>query len=366
VGPVWYTRFDNGETIITQYNEYTDTAEVIGTLPITWAWPYSIHFANGILFVGFRQAFEPTEKGLAYIYWLRGSQSGVIGPIPEDGFSDITDRVLIAGTYGDDLMIAYGNFLWAYNFSRGGIHRIAGPWAAGTTVGIRTAKMFGSKLFVAGHSYSSVGKRVEHWDMLKYDRATFLSGMYDLGYPDIPKMIQELTVITSGTSGDIASTSYLADENGNAVTLPAINNTSGRFNWNISTPSSTFNARRIQVFLDFNTDSSDDTVPLVIENIIIRATAAAHEREFTLIVDLSAGSSDPEISSTSALIGELQALVDAQTLVTFTFPWENNLDGGQAESAVVVQVRDVSVTDAMAPDARPTAVVKLLARDLVT
>ena len=68
---------DDGEVAIWEYNVESDTDYPSGKLPVE-GFPYSIHYAHGYLFVGYRDAPAHDQEGEAHLYYQRGGQGATL------------------------------------------------------------------------------------------------------------------------------------------------------------------------------------------------------------------------------------------------------------------------------------------------
>ena len=187
------------------------------------------------------------------------------------------------------------------------------------------------------------------------------SGLYDIVFFDIPKMLHEVVVITEPLP---ANTSFTMDisldgDTPISITAPASASTTGAttHKFTVSDTTTTRKARRFEVV--FTLATTDDTVTPTIRSWTARATSAAHEREITLAIDAS--TSDEQEGS--SVLSALDTLVTNQNLVTLELPYEvRNVD---APESIVVQVDEVQKPDLIRDEAQVAAVIKLRARDLI-
>jgi hypothetical protein len=355
-GPMWMQRLNNGQTRIWEYNVAQDVGYIIGELPVGMTVPSSIFYARGFTFVGFVATPILGGAGLGYIYFQRGAQRGVLGPIRLDSSNT---AVVICGVVGDELLFIRNGALWAYNFTGGGIFHLA---EAATTAGTgANGVVFGPDVFLAGLSSSKVDRY--RTDRYTTGTATLASGLYDIAYLDIPKKLAEITVVTeplpTGTSVSVAYTTdgetYTA-LSGSHSTVGASERT-----WQVSTAAgSTVRGRRFGIRLTLAT--TDATVTPTVRGVLVRASGAAHERQVVMAVDVS---SDDTVESqdTKAIIAALRGLVTAQNIVSFSSP----LLGDPEDDPVAfdVEVRNLIVPDAEHPTERLAATIELVGTELV-
>jgi hypothetical protein len=359
VGMVWFSPHPIS-TDIWEYNIYTQTGQVLGQLP-AYATPTSIFWANGFTFVGFVSG-EPGDGGNAYIAFFRGGQQGIIGPL-----RDVSDQnyyyPVILGIDGDDLIFRWSGNIWSYNLSDGGIHSIAfGTGATNVSHGI----WYGETGFYPIHPPSlpgALGSQVSRVDRAAHytgQSGTINSGQYDFGFFDIPKVLNDVTVIADPLPADTSIGLAYSVDGGSFTTHADTWNTDGETSYVfvVSNASTTVRGRRFEIRLILTTTDSANAP--TIRSWTARATAAAHEREFTIAVDATTDNAGEQDGF--RLIDSLHTLVVNQDLVTLSLPWENSEE--EAAESVVVQVRDVTISDT--DEDKMVAYVKLVARDLVT
>lgn len=370
VGVAWVTRLNSGQTFIRHYNSFTDTTEVVGRLPVDWAFPYSIAFVLGNIIVGWRDVVDiDTDTGPAFLSFFDGDgrSLGTVGPLPYTGGEEAgSGPVTIAGAIGSDLMVVSSDRVIAYSLDTGGMH-VFGVVNDEPTTKALSAKVFKGRLFVT-YDTSGVGTgyRTALFDPAVRTRGGVWFGRYDFAFFDIPKTMIEVTLeidVDRTTSGTISGVFQVDDGVSGTLSPVAVDNTTGSVTWLISDVDNTFVGRRLRLGIRSATPTtSADEIAIL--SITARAVAAAHEREFTLVIDVS---SDPSGRQDGpAIVAALQTLLASQEVVFFLQPWEDRPDSGKATENIEVQIREISFPDMGKENKRPTAVVKLLARDLVT
>lgn len=347
-GPIWLQRLDNGQTFIWEYNVALDAEERVGKLSVDFAFPYSIFFTQGFIFVGFRYANTHAESGDAYLYFQRGAQRGVAGPF-RDGGTTASKPVLIAGMVGDDLIVSFDEKIWAYNLTDGGIHEIGAQATSGTP---EDAITFGQEIFIAAMS-----DKVDRAERGTYVASGSLStGRYDFDYPASRKQLLEALVVTDPLPASTSVTMDISVDGGSAITLTGTHDTNNqrRFVWTAPTGTSLV-GYEFELIPNAATTNSSNTP--TIRQLGATVAADSHRIEWVLAVDCSYLSHD-DIDNLNALIGG--------GLVTFTDPWQNR-ESDTADSFVVRS--EEIITPEVYSDETPTQVIgrlRLLSRDLVT
>lgn len=359
-GPIWIQRLDNGQTLLWEYNVAQDVAYIVGELPVGFAIPTSIFHARGFLFVGFVEAGEPGVGTIdGYIYFQRGTQRGVLGPVRRYTGNGDPGELAICGTLGDELMFYFDQAIWAYNLTDGGLYHIAGVESSAVVGATMWGAVVGQDVFVSRFS----GGEVERYRADRYAASgTSESGLYDMGYLDIPKKLVEVTVVTEPLpAGTSVSAAYTVDGT-NYTALTGAHDTDGASEktWVVSTSAgTTVRGRRFGIRLTLAT--SDPTVTPTVRGVLVRARSAAHERQIVMQVDVSTGVSD--VQATADLIASLRGLVTAQDVVSFASPLLG--DPEDSPETFDVEVRNLVVPDAENPADRLAAVVELAAVELV-
>lgn len=326
-GPIWIQRLDNGQTFIWEYNVALDTQQVIGTLPVDFAYPYSVFYSRGFTFVGFRYANGHDQPGDAAVYFFRGAQNGVAPlRLPEDHASTANLPVLIAGFIGDDLMIYYAGRLWAYNVSAGGIHCVG--IQSVTSEVAEDAITFGHDVF-AGDLGGS--RKAGRWRGDRYAAAGSLStGRFDFDYEGLLKLLLEVTVITDPLPASTSVTMQVAADGGTPVTLTGTHDTDGqrRFTWFASSAASSIFGYEFELIPNAATSDTQNTP--TIRQVAARGTGAVHQLEFVLSIDVS--------DMSAAEIDGLNALADDSIgVLTFTDPFQNPEQDAPDTFAVTVE-----------------------------
>jgi hypothetical protein len=327
-GPIWYQRLDNGQTIIWEYNQATDTDSRVGMLPVDHAWPYSILWAHGYIFVGFRYAAGDGLSGDAYLYYQRGGQRGIAGPIrygpPNNSGANGSLRVLLAGTIGDLLLFDYAGHLWGYNLSSGGLHVVAAT-AFSTASSPRDAVTFGKDVFVSG-TYSAVANKAlrVQTDLYSQSADYIASGRYDFGLPGIDKCLLDVTVTTLPLPANTQITCKVSIEGATATALTGTFNTATAtsYTWTASTAAASLVGRDFEIYL-YPLSTSTAATP-TIRSVTARAIPIERQRIWRLELDTGTWHSQSAGSQprSSDVLADLRAIGESNQLVTFTNPWE--------------------------------------------
>lgn len=367
-GPIWLQRLDNGHTYLWEYNVEADTASRIGQLPVDFAMPYSIYFTRGFYFVGYRDASKHTNPGDAYLYFQRGAQRGVLGTVRAVSGSSYSNPVLIGGTLGDRLVFYFDGVFWTYDLSDGGLVQLCHISSNSTeSVNLQHCRVYAGWVFAAPIQYTggfSFGVEIVHTSKGYYSinsgTGTFETGLYDMGYSDIPKRLLEVTVFTKPLPANTSVACAYTIDGTTYTSLSGSHNTdnASEKTWTVSTSTTTVIGRRFGIRLTFDTSTSASTP--TVTGILVRATTAAHERQIVLRVDCS---SDDEQKG-DQIIADLQSMVANQAVVSLELPFEKR--PGVTPETVDVEVRNVSLPDNESPTARMEAIVELAAVGLVT
>jgi hypothetical protein len=334
-GPVWFARNDNGQTILWEYNVGSDTGSKIGKLPVDQAMPYSIGWANGFVFVGFRFAEYHSAAGDAYLYYQRGSQRGVAGPFRAPSGSTASKPVLIGGVIGDDIIVYFDGAMWAYNVSAGGISMLAD--SATTNKSAPTeAITFGKDAFLGNINATGA---VERFDTETYTTrtATWTSGRYDFAYPGVSKALLDVKVVTeplpTGTTISLAVSADGASFSNVTGTFTGDGSTTS-YTWTVSTHAATVAGRDFELRLTLSTTDSAKTPE--VRSITARAVSVERQRSWILEVDA----------------GDVRTLEDLAVLGAYDGPvkFTNVWDGREHDdpSAYQVMLTDMILVEAEA------------------
>ena len=344
-GPIWIQYHPNGQVFIHQYNVALDVQEIIGKLPVDFTVPYSIYFAHGIVFVGFRYADDHARAGDAFVYFFRAGQSGVAGPFRSSGTA--SKPVLIGGVIGDDLIVYFDSRVWAYNLSEGSISVIANQVLSGTGESIIT---LGQEIFLSGGLDSD---KVETYRSDKYTASgTLATGRHDFDYHGLQKRLIEVAAITDPLAAGTSVEMGVSVDGGAVQALTGAHDGDGsrRFSWAADLVGYEFE-------LEVTGATTDDDESPIIRGLAASVTGAAHRVEWVLGVDCS--------DMSHKMIDDLQSLV-AGSVITFTDPWQNRESDPPDTFQVVVQellmpeIRDGDTPDEIAGR------IRLLSRDLVS
>lgn len=344
-GPIWITRIDNGATFLWEYDVNDDVQRKIGKLPVDFAFPYSIYFSKGFTFVAFRYAPSHTESGEAYIWFKRGAQDGVIGPVRAPSGVTASKPILLAGVIGDDLVFYFDGAIWAYNMSYGGVYQIATQETTGTPYGAIT---FGKDVFIAPVTNSSNTRSVERFDTTRYATdGTIDLGKHDWDYPGIEKILLDVTVVTDPLPANCRVSLFISVDGDDfvGVTSPAQyhqNDDATKFTWVASTSGGTTlagNEFEIRLMLESSTSTATPTI----REVTARAKAAAHLLEITMQIDAGTIDTGEGFQTSEALIAGLNALCEAdpKTVTSFTDMFQT-LETSTPPAAFDVTVQDVA------------------------
>lgn len=358
-GPIWLQRLDNGQTFIWQYDVNQDTGFKIGKLPVDFAHPYGIFYAFGFTFVTFRNAPSHSATGDAYLYYQRGGQRGVLGPFRSSTGTTASKPVLIAGTVGSELVIFFDGILFAYAVGEGGLFAAADTALTGTP---NDAITIGPTVLVGPLTSGGNTEAVERYNRAAYTlrSASLDSGLYDMTYFDIPKMLLDITVRTDPLPANTSVQVAYSIDGAAFVTVSGTHDVDGATTrrFQVSSSSGTVIGRQIAVRLLPLTTNAANTP--TIRGWMAQGIAAADERQIVMVVDLQDdGNQNPQ-----TIIAALQAMKAAQAVVSFQTKVQRAPH--YAVESFDVVVRDVITPDILRPEAPTTATIVLRAVALVT
>jgi len=323
VGPIWIQRLDDGQTLLWEYNQANDTDYVTGRLPVDWAMPYDIGFANGFTFVAFRYAAYHAAAGDAYLYFQRGLQRGVAGPLRSLSGTTAGKPIYLGGTIGDDLIIYYDGAVWAYNTTEGGYYMMA---TSGTSApeDVSDLRTYGKDIFLGNHDDLY---QVERFDTTLYttNQGYWRSGRYDFGYLGVTKTLLDVRVVTEPLPSGTTITLSVSANGGAFQSISGTFTGDGsttRYTWPISTYDSSITGEDFEIRLDMQSTSS--SVTPTVRSITTRATGAERQRMWILETDAgtrrtsAGGWMDPAKEKLS----DGRAVMEKQGVVRFTNPWD--------------------------------------------
>ena len=322
VGPIWLQPLDNGQCFVWQYNAALDTDEKIGKLSVDFATPYSVFWAHGFTFVGFRYAAAHTLAGDAYVWYKRGSQQGVAGPIRSASGVTASTPVLVGGMIGDDLIVYYAGAVWAYNLSSGGLYQVGKSTSSNTTA-VRHCVTYGKEVFLG---YVNNTGNVERLDTVTYTTGTaeWRSGRFDFGYQGIDKTLLDVTVVTEPLTAGTSLACAVSVEGGTATTLTGTFDEDGdtSYTWVASTPDDPLVGRDFEIHLTPKTTAAANTP--TIRSITARAIGAERQRVWGLELDAGTwlASSEGAAPRSSQILADLKAVGEYKGLVLFSNPWD--------------------------------------------
>jgi hypothetical protein len=356
-GPLWFQHLPDGSTILWEYNVFADSQVRLGKLPVQGV-PYSIAHSNGFVFVGFRMATGDSASGDGYVYYQRGAQKGVLGPLRAPSGVTAAKPVILAGTYGEEILVGFDGALWGYTPSTGGIAQVS------TLPGVsapQQALVFGSQVFVSENTGTS--PTVDVVDMTVWQASgTIDSGHFDFDYPGLKKILLAVDVETDPLpAGCSVTCSVTADHASSPTALTGTHNTTGarRYTFTASTPASKILGRVFEIRLSLATGSSSSTP--TVRSVTARATGAAWEQEWVMTVDCDTAKVGGVAQRSAAAIDALYGLL-ASGMVTFEDRFGN--DDHEAGDSTVVTVEDVILPDAES-DGPAYATIRVRGRDLV-
>ena len=321
-GVAWLLPQDDGSTIIMEYNSSTDTDAQIGILPVEFAFPYSIDFAHGFIFVGYRYAAQHGETGEARIYYQRGGQRGSTPPIRLVGTTTASQPVIIAGVIGDDLIFYYAKAIWAYDLSAGAVYQLAQS-AAGAPTTVKDAETYGKDTFIANLNGNG---QVERFDSLAYstDAATWRSGRFAFDFPGIRKALLRVTVVVDPLPAATSLTMAVSADGGSFTTLTGTFNTDDETTYTWTASSSGPSTSQIVGYdfeLRLGMSTTTSTATPQIREIFAEAVSAQKRRGLELDVSVKSGQVGRAAAGTQ-LLSQLAAAAEySGGIVELTDPW---------------------------------------------
>jgi len=321
-GVAWLVPQDDGSTIIMEYNASTNTDARIGILPVEFAFPYSIDFAHGFIFVGYRYAAQHGETGEARIYYQRGGQRGSTPPIRLVDTSTASQPGLIAGVVGDDLIFYYAKAVWAYDLSAGAVYQLAQS-AAGAPTGIKDAETYGKDVFISNLNGNG---QVERFDTLTYstDSATWRSGRFAFDFPGIKKALLRVSVVVDPLPAATSLTMAVSADGATFATLTGTFNTDDEttYTWTASESGpSTSQVTGYDFELRLGMATTNSAATPQVREIFAEAVSAQKRRGLELDVSVKSGQVGKAAAGTQ-LLGQLAAAAEyTGGIVKLTDPW---------------------------------------------
>ena len=323
VGIVWATEDQDGIVSIWQYNIATNTTERLSLNDIPrFAAVYAMRFLKGFLWVGFSPVNQPsgstTDDG--YLYYQRGSQRGVLGPLRPVSAGQ-GGGVTPIDFWGDDLLIHHGDLLWAYNAAAGGLYNL-GEGASGTqTNATPQAVLFCDSVFIP-LSY------IDRWELEKYEiglahgtdaGGCIETGRFDFGWPAIDKALIDITVTFDALPANTTVAAYYSVDGG-TWTLAGTATTDGDTveTFTISTPANPVVGESFALRVCANT-SDEDATPVIRE---VMARASIDELEFTYDLQLDLGYRQDNTVDEATMLANLETLAAVSGYVNFENPWQ--------------------------------------------
>jgi hypothetical protein len=345
VGIAWITEDVHGMFSIWQYNTSTETTERLSLNDIPrFAIPGSLKFLAGFLWVGFSYATYPSggysDEEFGYVYYQRGSQRGFLGPM--HAVENQNSGVSVIDLYGDDLLIHYGDRLWAYNTTAGGIVNLGEGPSGSYSDATKQAVLFGDDVFIP-LSY------IDRWELTKYDpglspEGYLDTGRFDFGWPGMDKVLMDITVSTDPLPANCTvGVGYSVDGGAfstHAITSNVAGTTVHRFV--VSSPASPVNGESFELRVILGT-SSEDLSPRVRE---IMARASIDELEFTYELQLDLSDREDAPISEATVLANLNTVAARAGFVTFENPWQvAEHDDPTTEVVKVVSVGQPEIGD---------------------
>lgn len=360
VGPIWFQRLDNGQTLIHQYNHYTQTTSQLGKVTADFVYPYDINWFLGFTFVAYRETPEHGEPGDAFLFYQRGGQFGPVGPFR--GTSSASTRVHIAGMSGSEILVVGGGAVWAYDFAEGAIFQVADLTSTDEP---DDARVFGDDVLIAGVNGGSTAFQCERLDLGTYttETATIDSGQHNFGFPGVTKLALDVTVYTDPLPADTSYTlSYSLDGASfvaHADTVTTDNSTS--YTFTLSTNAAQVRCESFEWRLTLATTNTAQTP--TVRRVVTRATSLEKFLEWRLLLATSEelGAVDGQPLSPHQLWEDLKGVVDDNSVVELSDPWSVAPD--EAAETVDVYIVEAELPAWDAPYEEAFAAVRLRSRD---
>ena len=334
-GVAWINPDDDGNVTVYEWNAKNQTDFASGRLP-EMAFPYSVWFAHGFIFVAYRNAASHADTGAAKIYYQRGAQSGTTPEIRLSEASTASQPVILAGLIGDDLLFYYSKALYAYDLSAGAVYQLAASGTSGPTT-IKDAAVFGSRVFLGN---ANGANKVEVFDTLTYttDAATWKSGRFDFNFPGVRKALYRITVVTDPLAALTSMTLKVSADGAAFATVTGTHSTDDAttFTWTASSSSAQVTGYDFELELTLVTTSSAAT-PIVRE-VFAEAGPATKRRGFELDLDLTDGQTVKAGASTQLLSQLIAAAEYTGGVVRFDDPWGSGQNEAVDSYDVMVEV----------------------------
>lgn len=348
-GLIWLQQTDDRQVDIWEYNVYADSQVRLGRLPAGMI-AGSILYHNGFVFVG--GVFGGSES---FIYYQRGAQKGVLGPIRSDG--DTAEQPRLAGAWGEEVLFFCFRKLWAYVPSTGGVYQLHDT---GLTVNPIQALCSNGFVYATYPSGADEGE-ISVFDLSKYAATGSLdSGRHDFAYPGMKKMLVDVIVETDPLPADTEVEVWVSADRGafTQLTSAAHDSTDDvTTTFVASTTTTKIFGREFEVRVVLN--SSDPDVSPTVRSVTARAAGAAWEEEWVMAIDCDTA----KVGGAQDSARVIQALrtLPSWGLVDFVNGFETNeYDEPQTK---VVTIEDVVLPD-VESDGPAVATVRVRARDL--
>ena len=335
-GVAWVNPDDDGNITVYEYNAKNQTDFSSGRIPVDAAFPYSVLFAHGFIFVAFRYGAAHTEGGPAYIYYQRGAQTGTTPEIRLSEASTASQPVILAGMIGDDLIFYYSKSLYAYDLSAGAVYHLGASATSGPTT-IKDAIAFGKDVFVSNVNGAA---KVERFNTLTYstETASWRSGRFDFDFPGLQKTLYRVTAVTDPLAAGCSLTLSISTDGATAVTVPETYDTDDdtSYTWTVSDSDAQVTGYDFELVLGMASTSSAST-PTVRE-LFTEAGPAQKRRGFELDLDVTSAQTVRGAAGPALLSQLIEAAEYSGGIVRLYDPWGSGDYEAADEYDVMVEV----------------------------
>lgn len=319
-GPLWLQALNNGQTTIWEYVVDDDTTEKSFVLPTSYVQPTSILYGYGFTFVGFRQATVEQNVGAAYIYYHRPGLEGVFGPFrsPNGDWSNPAvgsagKEPMIAGTLGEQVIVAWDGTVWSYTLSTGAI----AVFGESAPTDPRDACVLGNWVYVVDESDG----KVHVWNGAEYALSGWVeTGRWDQDYPGLKKLLSEVVITTDPLPANCSISCDVSADLDSFVTVGSSMTTEGATTHSFTVPSGTvISGRELSAKLTLTT--ADPTISPTLRTVSVRSTSGARRLEWVLRVDAVDAKGGDLYQNAEKLLDDLIGLTTAGP-VTFEDPFQ--------------------------------------------
>lgn len=340
-GVQWLYQNEQGEVFVRDYNAYTDAASIVGKLPGIGLRVGSIHFDLGFTFVAYSHYNVGDSRDECFLWFKGNGQEGVVGPIPlEDGVRS-SERPVVAGIIGDDVLIIYGGLVWGYNLSKGAIHRIQND--IDTVGGNGGWIVYEHNLFVGGGgplASGGVSRRFPFFGHETSDWHTLDTGRFDFDYPGFEKIFTEVIIYTDEGDGWDGSLGLEYSVDGGSFAAHAdtktISASNRKHTFVLSDNAATVKGTELELRLKMKSDGTDGPV---IRKVVARAMPSESITEYVLEIDTAGPSMDGAHPQSSQVLDWLNTIATDGGVMTFENPWEVE----EHDSPISIDVKVVEV-----------------------